>query len=228
VGRVMSFENLVDPEHAGKHHAQEPGELRFDCRFSRPAREGEKPKCGRAQSEGVGLRRSTDEPAERGSASNQGGGEGRAATKENIVRSSTPPAQNGRGASQRLSGLRRQSYYAPKRKAAPGVDGVRWGEYQEGLEDRLKDLHSRIHLGTYGAQPARRVYIEKADGRQRPLGIASLEDKIVQHGLATILNEIYEVDFKGFSYGVRQGREPHQALDALNVAEREGCEADHR
>jgi group II intron reverse transcriptase/maturase len=113
--------------------------------------------------------------------------------------------------------LLRQSYYALKRKAAPGVDGVRWGEYQEGLEDRLKDLHSRIHLGTYRAQAVRRVYIEKADGRQRPLGIASLEDKIVQHGLVTILNEIYEVDFKGYSYGFRPGREPHQALDALNV-----------
>lgn len=176
----------------------------------------------------------------KGAQATEEAGEGRPRTKENIARSNTPPAQNGRGVSQGLSGVRRvarerkderftsllhhlnvdllrQSYYALKRKAAPGVDGVRWGEYQEGLEDRLKDLHSRIHRGTYRAQPVRRVYIEKADGRQRPLGIASLEDKIVQHGLVTILNEIYEVDFKGFSYGFRPGREPHQALDALNV-----------
>src|SRR6266550_6681861 len=168
-------------------------------------------------------------------------GEGRPRSKENIARSNTPPAQDGRGVSQGLSGVRRvarerkeerftsllhhlnvdllrQSYNALKRNAAPGVDGVRWGEYQEGLEDRLADLHSRIHRGTYRAQPVRRVYIEKADGRQRPLGIASLEDKIVQHGLVTILNEIYEEDFKGFSYGFRPGREPQQALDALNVA----------
>jgi group II intron reverse transcriptase/maturase len=167
-------------------------------------------------------------------------GEGRPRTKENIAESHTSPAQNGRGVSQGLSGVRRvarerkqerftsllhhlnvdllrQSFYALKRKAAPGVDGVRWEEYAEGLEDRLKDLHSRIHRGTYRAQPVRRVYIPKADGRQRPLGIASLEDKIVQQAVVTILNEIYEVDFKGFSYGFRPGREPHQALDALNV-----------
>ena len=166
--------------------------------------------------------------------------EGRPRTKENTVEFSTPPAQNGRGVSQGLSGVRRvarerkeekftsllhhlnvdllrQSYYALKRKAAPGVDGMRWGDYQEGLEDRLKDLHSRIHGGRYRAQPVRRAYIEKADGKQRPLGIASLEDKIVQQAVVTILNEIYEVDFKGYSYGFRPGREPHQALDALHV-----------
>ena len=82
---------------------------------------------------------------------------------------------------------------------------------------RLADLHGRVHRGAYRAQASRRVYIPKADGRQRPLGIASLEDKIVQQAVVTILNQIYEVDFRGFSYGFRPGRSPHQALDGLNV-----------
>jgi group II intron reverse transcriptase/maturase len=94
---------------------------------------------------------------------------------------------------------------------------VTWREYEAGLEDRLIDLNSRVHRGAYRAQPSRRVYIPKADGRQRPLGIAALEDKIVQQAVVTILNQIYEADFKGFSYGFRPGRSPHQALDALVV-----------
>jgi group II intron reverse transcriptase/maturase len=113
--------------------------------------------------------------------------------------------------------LLRDSFYALKRQASPGVDSMRWQEYETGLEDRLTDLHSRVHRGVYRAQPSRRVYIPKADGRQRPLGIAALEDKIVQQAVVTILNQIYEVDFKGFSYGFRPGRSPHQALDALTV-----------
>jgi retron-type reverse transcriptase len=86
-----------------------------------------------------------------------------------------------------------------------------------GLEDRLIDLHSRVYRGTYRAQPSRRVYIPKADGRQRPLGIAALEVKLVQQAVVTVLNEIYEMDFKGFSYGFRPGRNAHEALDALNA-----------
>jgi len=113
--------------------------------------------------------------------------------------------------------LLRDSFYALKRQAAPGVDGVRWKEYEAGLEGRLADLHSRIHRGAYRAQASRRVYIPKADGRQRSLGIAALADKIVQQAVVTILNQIYEVDFKSFSYGFRPGRSPHQALDALTV-----------
>jgi group II intron reverse transcriptase/maturase len=113
--------------------------------------------------------------------------------------------------------LLRDSFFALKRQAAPGVDGVTWQEYETGLEDRLIDLHSRVHRGAYRAQPSRRVYIPKPDGRQRPLGIAALEDKLVQQAVVTILNQIYEVDFKGFSYGFRPGRSPHQALDALYV-----------
>jgi retron-type reverse transcriptase len=98
------------------------------------------------------------------------------------------------------------------------VDGVIWQEYETGLEVRLIDLHSRVHRGAYRAKPSRRVYIPKADGRQRPLGVAALEDKVVQHGVVTILNAIYEEDFLGFSYGFRPGRSPHQALDALTYA----------
>jgi group II intron reverse transcriptase/maturase len=113
--------------------------------------------------------------------------------------------------------LLRDSFCALQRKASPGVDGVTWQEYESGLEDRLVDLHSRVHRGAYRAKPSRRVFIPKADGRQRPLGIAALEDKIVQQAVVTILNQIYEVDFKGFSYGFRPGRSPHQALDALTV-----------
>jgi len=94
--------------------------------------------------------------------------------------------------------LLRESFYSLKRKAAPGVDGVTWQEYETGVEDRLVDLHSRVHRGAYRAMPSRRVYIEKADGRQRPLGVAALEDKIVQQAVVTILNQIYEEDFLGF------------------------------
>jgi RNA-directed DNA polymerase len=161
-------------------------------------------------------------------------------TKENTHQSSTQPTQSGERVSQGLAGVRRaakarkgekftallhhlttgllrDSFYALKREAAPGVDGVKWEEYETGLEDRLEDLHSRVHRGAYRAQPSRRVYIPKADGRQRPLGIAALEDKIVQQAVVTILNQIYEVDFLGFSYGSRPGRSQHQALDALVV-----------
>src|SRR3982751_5958845 len=114
--------------------------------------------------------------------------------------------------------LLRDSYQSLKKQAAPGVDGVRWEEYGCELEVRLRDLHGRIHCGAYQARPSRRVYIPKADGRQRPLGIAALEDKIVQQAVVTLLNQIYEEDFLGFSYGFRPGRSPHQALDALSVA----------
>ena len=113
--------------------------------------------------------------------------------------------------------LLRDSYYALKRDAAPGVDGTMWREYETGLNAKLADLHGRIHKGTYRAQPSRRVYIPKADGRQRPLGIATLEDKIVQQAVVTVLNQIYEEDFLGFSYGFRPGRSQHDALDALWV-----------
>jgi retron-type reverse transcriptase len=113
--------------------------------------------------------------------------------------------------------LLRDSYHSLKKQAAPGVDGVTWAEYGEGVEERLQDLHERIHRGAYRAQPSRRTYIDKADGRKRPLGIAALEDKVVQQAVVTVLNEIYEEDFLGFSYGFRPGRSQHDGLDALAV-----------
>jgi RNA-directed DNA polymerase len=113
--------------------------------------------------------------------------------------------------------LLREGFYALKRHAAPGVDGLTWQQYEADLEDRIPDLHRRVHLGTYRAQPSRRTFIPKADGRMRPLGIAALEDKIVQQAVVTVLNQIYEVDFLGFSYGFRPRRGPHDALDSLWV-----------
>jgi RNA-directed DNA polymerase len=109
----------------------------------------------------------------------------------------------------------RAAYRAIRPGAAPGVDGVTWRDYGQDLEANLRDLHARVHRGAYRAKPSRRVYIPKADGRQRPLGVASLEDKIVQRAVAEVLNAVYEEDFLGFSYGFRPGRSPHDALDAL-------------
>jgi len=167
--------------------------------------------------------------------------EGRPLIKENAGQSNTGPTQSGTGVSQGLAGVRkaarehkemrftallhhltadllREGFYALKRKAAPGVDGVTWQEYESGLENRLVDLHGRVHRGAYRALPSRRVYIQKEDGRQRPLGVAALEDKIVQQAVVTILNQIYEEDFLGFSYGFRPGRSQHDGLDALSYA----------
>src|SRR6201993_2609450 len=102
-----------------------------------------------------------------------------------------------------------------KKRAAPGVDEVTWDQYAENLEANLADLHARVHAGTYRALPSRRTYIPKADGRQRPLGIAAIEDKIVQAAVVIILTPIYEAEFLGVSYGFRPGRSQHDALDAL-------------
>lgn len=109
------------------------------------------------------------------------------------------------------------SFFDLKKQAAAGVDGVTWHEYRQDLEERIHDLHGRIHRGAYRAKPSRRTYINKADGRKRPLGIPALEDKIVQQALRTVLECIYEEDFLGFSYGFRPRRGTHQALDALYV-----------
>jgi RNA-directed DNA polymerase len=109
----------------------------------------------------------------------------------------------------------RVAFFSLKREAAPGVDGQTWRHYGEGLEENLQDLSDRLKRGAYRAKPVRRVFIPKADGRQRPLGVTALEDKIVQRATVEVLNAIYETDFLGFSYGFRPGRSQHKALDAL-------------
>lgn len=114
--------------------------------------------------------------------------------------------------------LLRDAFLALKRRAAPGVDGVTWRDYEANLEGNLQELHAKVQGGSYRALPVRRRFIPKLDGKQRPLGIAALEDKIVQRALVAVLNAIYEEDFLGFSYGFRPGRRPHDALDALSVA----------
>src|ERR1700736_4329586 len=109
----------------------------------------------------------------------------------------------------------RRAYLSLKKEASPGVDGETWRHYGETLEDNLQDLSHRLKRGAYRAKPGRRVYIDKSDGRKRPLGVAELEDKIVQRATVEVLNAIYETDFLGFSYGFRPGRSQHNALDAL-------------
>jgi retron-type reverse transcriptase len=109
----------------------------------------------------------------------------------------------------------RAAYWAVRPKAAPGVDGVTWAAYGRDLEANLRDLHTRVHRGSYRAKAVRRAYIPKRDGRLRPLGIAALEDKVLQRAVAEVLNSIYEADFRCFSYGFRPGRSPQDALDAL-------------
>ena len=166
--------------------------------------------------------------------------EGRASAKRNIDTLTAARTQSRSTASRSLDGVRkvarmhrdekftsllhyldverlRESFYALKRHSAPGCDGLRWKEYQDGLEKRLVDLHDRIHRGSYRAMPARRTQIPKADGGQRSLSIWCLEDKIVQQAVVSVLNAIYEQDFLGFSYGFRGGKSQHDALDALSV-----------
>ncbi len=164
--------------------------------------------------------------------------EGRALTKGNAICAAAVRTQGRVAASTSLYGVRRKaqqdknarfnnlfhhitpglltnSFSELKRNAAPGVDEETWRSYKEDLAKRIIELHERLHAGSYRAQPVKRTYIDKSDGRKRPLGITALEDKIVQQAVATILNQIYETDFMGFSYGFREKRSQHNALDAL-------------
>src|SRR3954451_22460367 len=166
--------------------------------------------------------------------------EPRTGTKGNANQQSTRRAQDRESVSQALKRVRfaarrekkakftsllhhvdhemlRTSFYALKRDAAPGVDGMTWETYEQGLARRIADLHARVQSGAYRALPSRRSYIPKEDGTKRPLAVTALEDKIVQRAVAAVLSEIYEEDFLGFSYGFRPGRGQHDALDALCV-----------
>ena len=166
--------------------------------------------------------------------------ERRAGAEGNVSQQSTRRAQDRESVSQALERVRqvarqrrkerftalfhhlsipmlRAAFFALKRDAAPGVDGLRWQDYETDLDRRIEDLHARVHRGAYRAQPSRRRHIPKPDGRQRPLAIAALEDKIVQRATVAVLNAIYEEEFLGFSYGFRPRRSQHDALDALVV-----------
>jgi RNA-directed DNA polymerase len=166
--------------------------------------------------------------------------EGRGLAKGNAVGETRPGRRAGQGAPSELDRVRqaarkdrnarftallhhvsvdrlRAAFWALRPEAAPGVDGVTWRDYGCDLEANLQDLHGRVQRGSYRARPSRRAYVPKADGRLRPLGIAALEDKILQRAVVEVLGAIYETDFVGFSYGFRPGRSPHDALDALAV-----------
>src|SRR5256885_15624949 len=166
--------------------------------------------------------------------------EPRTETKGNAGQQSTRRAQDRESVSQALERVRRAArqgkkekfttllhhinpamlrtaFYAMKRDAAPGVDGMTWDTYEKDLDRRIEDLHARVRTGAYRAQPSRRSYIPKEDGSKRPLAVAALEEKIVQRAVAAVLSAIYEENFLGFSYGFRPGRSQHHALDALIV-----------
>ena len=166
--------------------------------------------------------------------------ERRAGTKGNADQQSTHRTQSRASASQALERIRKvaterkkerfttlfhhidtdlleEAFYELAQNAAPGVDRMTWKDYEADIERNLEDLHGRVHRGAYRALPSRRVYIPKPDGRQRPLAVAALEDKIVQRAVTALLSAIYEEDFLGFSYGFRPGRGAHDALDALCV-----------
>jgi RNA-directed DNA polymerase len=207
---------------------------------SGPHREGEEPKPmmhGRGKSEPVIV---ASKPANKAGRPAAESVEPRAGTKGNANQQSTGRAQNRGTVTQALGRIRqaarqsrkerfttllhhvnvdllRSSFFEIERDAAAGVDGQTWKDYAATLQPRLEDLHARVQRGAYRPTPSRRVYIPKPDGRQRPLAVAALEDKIVQRAVTTVLNAIYEEDFLGFSYGFRPGRGAHDALDALVV-----------
>jgi len=233
---------VEDPMHAGKLHAREP---RGPMVARTPTGEGRQEKAMNDNPYVHGHGES-DRSIVPSKSRNKGGRpladgvEGRERTKENTVESNPHRTQRRANGSSRLDGVRqaalrdkrmkftallhhvnidllRDSYYSLKRKAAPGVDQLTWQEYGKDLEERLTDLHGQVHRGAYRAQPSRRVYIPKSDGRPRLLGIAALEDKIVQQAVRKVLEQIYEADFLGFSCGFRPGRSQHDALDALSA-----------
>ena len=226
------------PQHVWTLLEREPGGLTPGRRGAAgPHREGEEPKLvmhGREKSDPAIVAKKSANAAVQAAVWM----EPRAGAEENASWQSTCRAQDRESVSQALERVRtvaqakekerftallhhvnpamlRTAFYALKRDAAPGVDGVTWADYEADLDGNIEALHKKVHSGAYRAQPARRRYIPKPDGRQRPLAITALEDKIVQRAVAEVLNAIYEQDFLGLSYGFRPGRSQHDALDAL-------------
>ena len=231
---------VVDPVHAHETPYTESGRSRDP-----PLPDGKRGPRGRDDSDArtgksdscIVLKTRPNKPQSRGAEVV----EGRSADQEELVKGEhlpniesdnlvLTPLERVRATARKKKGLRftsllhhvnrhalKEAYNSLKRSASAGVDGMTWHEYGKDLEARLQDLLGRVHRGGYHAKPSRRVYIAKADGRERPLGIASLEDKIVQSSVAKVMHAIYEEDFLGFSYGFRPGRSQHNALDALTV-----------
>lgn len=230
-----------DPLHAWNLHAREPGDpltaREIDGSAGRAGKAGGRTPAmhGQRKSDGfvVPAKRLNNADTKATEAV-----EGRSPTKGNEVQQNAHRTQSRTSAHSELDRVRevarrnkgerftallhhitierlREAFGALAKKAAPGVDGVTWKGYAVKLEENLRDLHTRLHQGRYRARPSRRVYISKSDGRKRPLGVAALEDKVLQRTVAAVLNTIYETDFLGFSYGFRRGRSQHDALDAL-------------
>jgi RNA-directed DNA polymerase len=232
---------VTDPEHAGKPFAQELRDLNGARGNAGGAVKANSHKAAIDAGEESDTSIVPTKSSNKGTPGPAEMMEGRDVAKGNARQAPAPRTQSRTSESMGLEGVREaarrqrrlrftallhhvtpqlltQSYYALSRRAATGVDGVTWGDYGQELEARIERLHQAVHSGTYRAQPSRRSYIPKADGSKRPLGIAALEDKIVQQAVTTVLSAVYEQDFLGFSYGFRTGRSQHNALDALTVA----------
>jgi len=230
--------------HARKLLSQELGDPAFDgggCR--RPRREptrGTTAMNGHGESDRLIVPR---KPSNKGGDASPSAerAEGRGLAKENLLRQNQPIGRRAapgwqnalerirhaarKGRDVRFTALwhhvanvhrLREEYFALKRDSAPGVDGQTWKQYGENLEANLQDLSGRLHRGAYHAKPVKRAWIPKSDGRKRPIGIPTLEDKIVQRAAVKVLSAVYETDFMGFSYGFRPGRSAHDALDAVS------------
>src|SRR5215469_113774 len=230
-----------DPVHVRKHLAREPGgpvlvRSRWNCGTRREV-QGHTPTMNEhRKSDSLIVPMKSPNKAGQPVAE---GPEGRGLAKGNLLQQNAPRTQRRQGALSALERVRlaaardrkmrftallhhiyalptlRAAYLSLKREAAAGVDGETWRDYGERLEENLRDLAERVKRGAYRAKPVRRVFIPKPDGRQRPLGVTALEDKLLQRATVEVLNVIYETDFLGFSYGFRPGRSPHDALDAL-------------
>ena len=243
--QAQERESLLDPARSETPRTHGSLPIRNWEILGSPAGDGTAGRIGKAESRKPVMHdaRKSDGPEVPRKSPNKGGSpsaegmEGRGPTKGNAGQRTTCRTQCRESVSSELERVRevarkdrkarftallhhvrlRSCYIALSHKAAAGVDGVTWEQYGERLEENLQDLHARLHRGAYRAQPSRRVFIPKPDGKKRPLGIAVLEDKLVQRAVAEVMNAIYEVDFLGFSYGFRPGRSAHMALDALSV-----------